>query len=324
MQIFTDITQIKQCFTNACVTIGNFDGVHLGHQKLFSEVLHRTRAHGTGTSVAITFDPHPLAVLRSEGIPLISTIEQKQELIEEAGIDVLLMIPFSKEFAATTAQYFVDKILLGSLGIVELVVGYDYAFGKGRAGNIGYLRAEGERNGFPVTVVDAFYESNEPVSSTRIRKLVQCGEVTEAARLMGRSYQIRGTVQHGAKRGGSVIGFPTANLRLVEEDLIPRHGVYVAQIICDGELYDGVLSIGRNPTFPEKELVAEAHIFDFNRDIYGKNIKINLLKFIRQERSFPNVEALIEQIASDVELSKQILAENHAQFALDCKGKFNC
>lgn len=324
MQIFTDITQIKQCFTNACVTIGNFDGVHRGHQKLFAEVLHRTRAHGKGTSVAITFDPHPLAVLRDEGIPLISTIEQKQELIEEAGIDVLLMIPFSKEFAATTAQYFVDKILLGCLGIVELVVGYDYAFGKGRTGNIGYLRAEGERHGFPVTVVDAFYEDNEPVSSTRIRKLVQCGEVTEAARLMGRSYQIRGAVQHGAKRGGSIIGFPTANLRLVEEDLIPRHGVYVAQIICDGQAHNGVLSIGRNPTFPEKELVAEAHIFDFNGDIYGKNIKINLLQFIRKERSFPNVDALIKQIASDVELSKQILSENRVQFALDCKGKFNC
>ncbi len=323
MQIFTDITQIQQCFTNACVTIGNFDGVHLGHQKLFSEVLHRTKVV-KGTSIAITFNPHPLAVLRPDGIQLISTIEQKLELIEQAGVEVLLMIPFSKEFAGTTAEYFVDKILLGCLGIRHLVVGYDYAFGKGRTGNIEFLRAQGEQRGFPVTVVDAFYDEGKPVSSTRIRKLVKDGKMVDAARLMGRNYQIRGEVQHGVKRGGSKIGFPTANLKLVEEDLIPKFGVYVAQIICDGVCYDGVLSIGRNPTFPEKRLVAEAHIFDFSKDIYGKPIKVNLLKFIREEVAFPNVDTLIAQIQADVKLAKAILAQEQATLALNCAGKFNC
>lgn len=323
MQVFTDITQIKQCFTNACVTIGNFDGVHIGHQKLFDEVLHRTRARKNGTSVAITFDPHPLDVLRPEGIQLISSIEQKIELIENAGIDVLLMIPFSKEFASTTAQYFVDKILLGCLGIVELVVGYDYAFGKGREGNIDYLRQQGEKNGFPVTVVDAFYQSEAPVSSTRIRQLVKDGDVSTAATLMGRNYQIRGEVQHGQKRGGLEIGFPTANLGLIQEDLIPKFGVYVAHIICDGKIYNGVMSIGRNPTFPEKELVAETHIFDFNKDIYGKSIKINLLQFLRSEQKFSGIESLREQIQKDVELAKEILKNRKGELVKGCSGKFN-
>ena len=324
MQIFTDITQIQQCFTNACVTIGNFDGVHLGHQKLFSEVLHRTKVV-KGTSIAITFNPHPLAVLRPDGIQLISNIEQKLELIEQAGVDVLLMIPFSKEFSGTTAEYFVDKILLGCLGIRHLVVGYDYAFGKGRAGNIEFLRSQGEQRGFPVTVVDALYDDGIPVSSTRIRNLVKEGRMVDAARLMGRNYQIRGEVQHGVKRGGSQIGFPTANLKLVEEDLIPKFGVYVAQVICDGVRYDGVLSIGRNPTFSEKMLVAEAHIFDFSKDdIYGKPIKVNLLKFIRGEIVFPNIEALTAQIQADVKLTKAILAQEQATLALNCAGKFNC
>ncbi len=323
MQIFTDITQIQQCFTNACVTIGNFDGVHLGHQKLFNEVLHRARA-SSGTSIAITFNPHPLAVLRPEGIQLISTIEQKQELIEQAGIDVLLIIPFSKKFAAMTADYFVDKILLGCLGIKYLVVGYDYAFGKGRAGDIEFLREQGESRGFPVTVVDAYYDEGQPVSSTRIRKLVKNGKMVDAARLMGRNYQIRGEVQHGEKRGGSKIGFPTANLKLVEEDLIPKFGVYVAQIICDGVRYDGVLNIGRNPTFPEKRLVAETHIFDFNKDIYGKPIKVNLLKFLREEITFPSLEALVAQITADVKLARAILAQEQATLTLNCTGKFNC
>ncbi|MGL1930343.1 MAG: bifunctional riboflavin kinase/FAD synthetase [Desulfotalea sp.] len=324
MQVFTDITQIKQCFTNACVTIGNFDGVHIGHQKLFKEVLHRARARKNGTSVAITFDPHPLNILRPEGIQLISSTEQKIELIEQAGIDVLLMIPFSKDFASTTAQYFVDRILLDCLGIVELVVGYDYAFGRGREGNIDFLRLQGEKNGFPVTVVDAFYENEAPVSSTRIRRLVKNGDVASAASLMGRNYQIRGKVKHGQKRGGLEIGFPTANLGLEQEDLIPKFGVYVAQIISDGDIYNGVMSIGRNPTFSENNLVAETHIFDFNKDIYGKSIKINLLQFIRDEQKFPGIDALREQIKKDVSRAKEILSNNAGELTLSCDGKFNC
>lgn len=308
MKIYTRISDISQTFANACVTIGNFDGVHLGHQQLFATVVRKARSL-QGTSIAITFDPHPLQVLLPGGIKLISNIEQKIELIEMAGIDVLLVVPFTREFATTSAEEFVSSLLVGRLGVKELVVGYDYAFGKGRSGNIAFLQKQGEIYGFPVTVVDAFYEHGQLVSSTRIRELIREGEMTAARELLGRFYQIRGTVQIGKQRGGPVIGFPTANLQFDEEDLVPRHGVYVTQVICNGRCYGGILNIGYNPTFGEEKLVAETHIFDFSEDIYGKPIKVNLLQFLRSERKFSGPRELTEQIIKDVAVAKTVLAE---------------
>lgn len=319
MKIYTNISDISANFPNACVTIGNFDGAHLGHQQLFATVVRKARAI-QGTSVAITFDPHPLQVLLPGGIKLISTCEQKIELIEQAGIDVLLIIPFNKEFAGTPADEFVTSLLVGRLGVKELVVGYDYAFGKGRSGNIEFLRRQGEMYGFPVTVVDAFYVDGQLVSSTRIRELIRGGEMSAARELLGRYYQIRGTVQIGKQRGGPVIGFPTANLQFDEEDLVPKHGVYVAQVICNGKCYGGILNIGYNPTFGEERLVAETHIFDFSEDIYGKPIKVNLLQFLRSERKFSGPKELIEQIVKDVAVAKSVLAEQQKELTQSCTG----
>ncbi len=308
MKIFRKIEDIVQPLTNACVTIGNFDGVHYGHQQLFATVVQK--AHSVnGTSVAITFDPHPLQVLLPGGIKLISTCQQKEELIEQAGIDVLVVIPFSKEFAKTTAESFVADLLVKKLGVKELVVGYDYAFGKGRSGNIDFLKRQGLIFNFSVTVVEACYKGDQLVSSTRIRELIKGGEMAAAKELLGRFYQIRGTVQVGKQRGGRVIGFPTANLKFNEEDLVPKHGVYVTQVCCEGREYGGILNIGYNPTFGEEQLVAETHIFDFNEDIYGKPIKVNLLKFLRGEKKFSGADELAEQIAKDVLVAKNILAE---------------
>ncbi len=307
MKIYRDPQEIEKPFVNACVTIGNFDGVHLGHQKLFATVVDRARQIG-GTSVVITFDPHPLKVLRPGGIKLISTTEQKIELIEQAGIDVLLIIPFSREFAATTARDFVDTILVGTIGVRELVVGYDYAFGKGREGNIEFLKKVGREKGFPVTVVEAHYVDGMLVSSTRIRELVTLGRMRDVARLLGRYYQIRGEVQRGRQRGGRVVGFPTANLKISEEDLCPKTGVYVTQVLYDGRCYGGVSNIGYNPTFGENKLVAETHIFDFNDDIYGRSIRINLLRHLRGERKFSGPEELAAQIRRDIETARQVLA----------------
>ncbi|MGW8193802.1 MAG: bifunctional riboflavin kinase/FAD synthetase [Desulforhopalus sp.] len=309
MKIFTSINDITQPMKNACVTIGNFDGVHRGHQQLFATVVEKARDLN-GTSVAITFDPHPLQVLLPGGIKLISTCEQKMELIAMAGIDVLLVIPFTREFARTTADIFVSDLLVKKLGVRELVVGYDYAFGKGRSGNIEFLRKQGELYGFPVTVVEACYVNNELVSSTRIRGLIQEGKMAAARNLLGRNYQIRGTVQVGKQRGGKVIGYPTANLKFNEEDLVPKHGVYVTQVISGERCYGGILNIGYNPTFGEEQLVAETHIFDFNEDIYGKPIKVELLKFLRSERKFSGPEELAKQIEKDVVLAKETLAEH--------------
>ncbi|WP_028318899.1 bifunctional riboflavin kinase/FAD synthetase [Desulfobulbus elongatus] len=308
MEIFTDLNEITTPFPQAHITIGNFDGVHLGHQKLFDQVVARARQNG-GTSVAVTFDPHPLKVLSPQGIRLISTTPQKIELIGRAGIDVLVIIPFTREMAMTTADEFVDKVLLGRLGMRDLVVGYDYAMGKGRQGDTAFLQRQGEEKGFSVMVMPAHYEQGMLVSSSRIRELVAAGKMGDVRRLLGRWYQIRGDVQWGRRRGGSQLGFPTANLYLSEEDLCPKRGVYVTQVIYDGRQYGGVSNIGYNPTFGDTSLVAETHIFDFNADIYGRPLKINLLRHLRSEIAFSGIDALSRQIRRDIEVARKVLAK---------------
>jgi riboflavin kinase / FMN adenylyltransferase len=307
MKIYRKLGDIQKPFPNACVTIGNFDGVHLGHKRLF-DVVEQRAYHSRGTSIAVTFNPHPLQVLRPGGIKLISTCEQKIELIAMSGIDVLIIIPFDKRFAATPAVQFVDEILMQRIGVKQLFVGYDYAFGKGRTGDISFLRGQGEEKGFSVTVIEAYYEDDILVSSTKVRELIAAGRMRETNKLLGRPYQIRGEVQRGKQRGGKEIGFPTANLHIDEEDLIPKCGVYVCQVICDGKCYGGVINVGYNPTFNENKLIAETHIFDFNRDIYGKPIKVNLLQFLRDERRFLDIQELAAQIARDVIQAKEVLA----------------
>jgi len=322
MQLYRNVKDIKTPFDRAVVTIGNFDGVHLGHQLLFSEVVGRAYRNG-GTSVVITFDPHPLKVLRPDGIKLISSTEQKIELIRLAGIDVLVIIPFDREFAKTPAQEFVDTILVGAIGVQDLVVGYDYAFGRGREGNIDFLRKQGQLKGFPVTVVEAHHEGDMLVSSTKIRELVMDGRMRDVRKLLGRYYQIRGEVQRGRQRGGTEVGFPTANLKVLEEDLCPKKGVYVTQVIYDGKMYGGVSNIGYNPTFGENELVAETHIFDFNHDIYGHPIKINLLRHIRGEKKFNSVKELSAQIRRDIEIAHEELDKAARGQVMSCEEKFN-
>lgn len=323
MEIYDDLSDIKNVFKHPCVTIGNFDGVHLGHQILFSEVVSKAYHH-QGTSVAITFSPHPLQVVRPDfGIKLISNCEQKRELIEMAGIDVLIIIPFTKPFAATPAEKFVDKVLIKTIGVKELVVGYDYAFGKGRIGNIPFLQEQGNRKGFSVSVVEPYYVDGVLASSTKVRELVSEGKMAEVKALLGRPYQIRGEVKVGKQRGGSQLGFPTANLHISSEDLCPRHGVYVTQVIYDGKCYGGVLNIGYNPTFGDEKLSAETHIFDFNEDIYGKPIKINLLRFMRGEHKFAGPEELAAQISEDIKQAKEVLEEAQKEILLSCEEKYN-
>lgn len=320
MQLYTDLRQITRPFDRPVVTIGNFDGVHLGHQLLFSEVLVRARRSG-GTAVAVTFDPHPLKVLRPEGIRLISSAEQKTELIRLAGMDALVIIPFDRQFAEMSAAAFVEDILCRILGVSELVIGYDYALGRGREGTIDFLRQQGDARGFPVTVVEAHYEDGLPVSSTRIRQLVTEGRMEEVRRLLGRCYHIRGEVQRGRQRGRG-LGFPTANLSISEDDLCPKKGVYVTQVICGGRMYGSISNIGHNPTFGGNELVAETHIFDFNDDIYGHPIRLNLLRHIRDEIKFNSAEELAAQIRRDVAAARQALEDAAKERLLTCEEQF--
>jgi riboflavin kinase/FMN adenylyltransferase len=323
MELYNNLSDIAGPLEKSFVTVGNFDGVHLGHQILFSEVVSRAYQE-EGTSVVVTFNPHPLQVIRPEfGIKLISTYDQKVEMIALAGIDVLLVIPFTRDFAATSAEAFVDEVLINSIGVKELVVGYDYAFGKGRQGNIEFLMEQGALKGFPVTVVEPYYVDDMLVSSSKIRELVSEGRMLDVKKLLGRNYQIRGTVQEGKKRGGPVVGFKTANLHLSEEDLCPKHGVYVTQVVYDGKCYGGVLNIGYNPTFGENRLSAETHIFDFNQEIYGKKIKINLLKYLRGEKKFSGPEDLAAQIREDILQARDILAEAQKELLLSCEEKYN-
>ena len=321
MHLYTDLKDIKAPFDRAVVTIGNFDGVHLGHQLLFSEVVGRAYRNN-GTSVVVTFDPHPLEVLRPNGIKLISSTEQKIELMRLAGIDALVVIPFDREFARTPALDFVNNILIETIGVQDLVVGYDYAFGRGREGNIDFLRKQGEKNGFPVTVVEAHYEDGMLVSSTRIRDLVMDGQMRDVRKLLGRYYQIRGEVQRGRQRGGKEVGFPTANLKVSEEDLCPKKGVYVTQVIYNGRIFGSVSNIGYNPTFGENKLVAETHIFDFNDDIYGHPIKINLLRHLRGEKKFNSVADLSARIRKDIEIAHEVLIEAAQEQVMSCEDKF--
>jgi riboflavin kinase/FMN adenylyltransferase len=326
MQLYRSFEELPEKPLNAFVTIGNFDGVHLGHQMLFSEVVGKAYRH-QGTSIAITFDPHPLQVVRPQaGLKLISTFEQKVELIQLAEIDILIALPFTRELAATPAGVFIDN-LLAHVGVTELVVGYDYAFGKGREGDIPFLKEQGQKRGFAVSVVEAFYVEEMLVSSTKIRELVTRGRMRDVKKLLGRYYQIRGEVKMGKKRGGAEIGFPTANLHIAPEDLCPKHGVYVTQVTYGGRCYGGVLNIGRNPTFAaqdgEQPIRAETHIFDFNQDIYGQPIKVNLLRFLRDEKKFSGPEALALQIAEDIKQAKQVLTEAEKDVNLSCDDKFN-
>jgi riboflavin kinase/FMN adenylyltransferase len=196
--------------------------------------------------------------------------------------------------------------------------------GRNRQGNIEFLKAQGEEKGFPVTVVEPYYVDDMLVSSSKIRELVAAGRMRDVKKLLGRSYQIRGEVKRGKQRGGPVIGFPTANLHISEEDLCPKHGVYVTQVIYDGKCYGGVLNIGYNPTFGgEQHISAETHIFDFNQDIYGKPIKINLLRYLRGERKFSGVAELAEQIARDIDEAKEVLADAQKDLLLSCEEKYN-
>ncbi len=309
MKVLDNIDEISDRLAGACVTIGNFDGVHKGHQQLFAKVVARAEAVDAA-SVAITFRPHPLAILRPEGIRQISSWQQKEELIAQAGIEFLLAIPFTEAFASTDAEDFVRRVLVEKLQIAELVVGYDYAFGRGRKGDISFLRQQGEKYSFTVDVVAPLCLDGQIVSSTLIRSLVREGDMLRTAGFLGRPYQLRGMVKYGQQRGGKELGFPTANLHFNPHDLVPRHGVYVARVEHDGKLYGGVLNIGRNPTFAEDELVAETHIFDFNKNIYNQEIRVHLLKYLREEIRFAAIDDLIARIRQDSEEAKEFLASN--------------
>ncbi len=321
MKVLRSLDDIDYSFKYPCVTIGNFDGVHVGHQALFKKIVELAGMHD-GHAIAVTFEPHPIKVLRPQiGLKLISTFEHKLELIKRSGVDFLICLEFTREFASTSARQFLERVFIRTIGVKELVVGYDYAFGRGREGDRDFLRAMGEVYGYNCHILGPVKVEGEIVSSTRIRELVTDGNMKKVRRFLGRYYQIRGVVRVGKRRGGPIVGFPTANILIEKEDLCPKVGVYCVQVIIDDECFGGVMNIGYNPTFGDTGLGAEVHIFNFQRDIYGKHIKVNLIERIRDERKFSGPKELRAQIRKDIDKALFILAQEKG-LKRACKEEF--
>ena len=308
MIIIERTEDIEKPFHKAVVTIGNFDGVHIGHQSLFHQVVQKAEAIG-GTSIAITFEPHPLRVLTNDKQPpLITLYEQKKELIATTDLDALVCLPFTPEFAALSAREFIEGLLVGRIGMQAIIVGRDYSFGRHREGDIELLQTLGAEFDYDVMVADwitAAHGNKGRISSTRIRELVMAGRLKEARQLLGRHYQIRGTVIEGRNRGGKLLGFPTANIQLHDE-LCPQTGIYAVTIDLEGQMLQGVANIGYSPTFDDHVFTVEVHILDFNTDIYGRKIKVNFLKRIRDEKKFDSLDALSAQIRKDIEVARDL------------------
>ena len=308
MLLITDLHTITERFTNSVLTLGNFDGIHLGHQELVRMVIRRAREI-SGRSMVVTFRPHPLKVLAPEKCPpLISIYEEKIRLFEKLGIDVLVKIPFSLHFAEMTPREFVKGVLCDTLGAKDIFVGYNYRFGKGREGTTQTLKQMGREFGFNVHEVEQISLHGEVISSTKIRQFLHAGEVEHAARLLGRPYAITGIVIKGDSRG-KTLGFPTANIAS-KHTIVPANGVYAVKLLAREQCYDGIVNIGIRPTFETGSRAIEVHVFNFNEDLYGEEITLFFIRKIRQERKFDTAEALIDQIGKDIRTAKAILSES--------------
>lgn len=305
MKIYQGASQIKEKLRNPVVTIGNFDGVHMGHQALFAKVIER--AHSIeGVSVVYTFDPHPLKVLQPQrSFPLITTREEKQQAIEWCGIDVLISEHFTESFAQMSMEAFVGEVLCSAIQAKEIFIGPDYRFGKGRKGTTDLLKSLGERCGIKVNILGNIEIGGVEVRSTMIRNLVLEGKVNESKRFLGRAYTLKGTVIPGNAIGRK-IGIPTANLD-PEKELYPRSGVFAVKVLFDGHYEKGVLNIGSNPTFPGKGFSLEVHILDFARELYGSQVEVIFVEKLRDEKKFDSPEQLVEQIRKDIEEARKVL-----------------
>ncbi len=297
---------IGQPLTRPVLTVGNFDGVHLGHRAIIDTVVQRALSLD-GTSVVYSFDPHPRRILNPENAPkLLTTLDQKIELLEQAGVDVLIVEPFSLEFAKTPAEDFIRQSIQARIVPLEVYVGYDFHFGRDREGSMRTLTEMGPLLGFAVTIIPEVTMEQGDVNSTRLRELLGEGRVETASVMLGRPYSVRGAVTRGEARGRE-LGFPTANLDL-ENEILPAHGVYAGQVrfLDEGEptregVWPAVANVGTRPTFHDDDRVlAEAHLIDFDGDLYGRRMELSFVHRLRAERRFDGVDALRAQIRADV------------------------
>jgi len=309
MRVYNDRFLIEKN-DDTIITIGTFDGVHLGHQEIFNVLINKSKNNGC-RSFVITFEPHPRMVIQpNSDLKLLTTFEEKVEILEEMGIDNLLVIPFTKEFSQLTSEDFFRQYILDGIGIKKMVIGYDHHFGKGRDGDEQKIRELGALNNFEVQKTEAVTINETVVSSSKIRHALSEGEVKTAAQMLGRNYSFSGLVVVGDKRGRE-LGFPTANIKLENENkLIPKNGVYAVKVFLEERIFNGVMNIGLRPTFKDTKIVlSEVHIFNFNEDIYGKKIRVEFIERIRDEKKFSSKEELIKQIEIDKQKTNLLLTK---------------
>lgn len=305
MRIFRDWRDLPPDARGASVALGNFDGVHLGHRAILKTAIDRARAE-RGTAFALTFDPLPAKVLAPARAPrLILAPEDKLEMLGRAGIDGVIVLNFTLELSRLTPREFVHDYILGKIAARAVVVGHSVSFGHNRTGNASVMVDLGRELGFDVTVVGPVKEGGVEVSSTKVRELIAAADLKAASDLLGRYHFLSGRVVRGRERGRT-IGFPTANLQ-PETECIPPDGVYATRVILEDGVYPSITNIGMRPTFAEQERSIETHIFDFDRELYGMKIKLELVERVRPERKFESAEALGKQIAQDIQRVKQIL-----------------
>ena len=309
MKIIRSITAFNSS-EKTIVTIGTFDGIHIGHQKILKDLIKTAKKEGK-KSVLLTFFPHPRMVLQKENkILLLNTIKEKSSLLEKMGLDYLIIHPFSREFSRLTALDFVRDVLVNKLNTSRLIIGYDHHFGKNREGNIHQLKEYSLLYDFKVEEIPAQDIDDVSVSSTKIRTALKDGNLKTANNYLGYHYMLNGTVVSGKKLGGT-IGFPTANLEIKEPyKLVPKTGVYIIKTHINTVLYTGIMNIGFNPTVLGKHQTIEAHLFDFNEDLYGKEIMIEFIYFLREEHKFKSIEELVVQLNIDKENAISYLSNN--------------
>ena len=298
MQILSNLFEIKLS-KSAIATIGTFDGIHIGHQKILNS-LARFAKENSLKSVVITFDPHPRKIInKKNSIELINTIEEKKEKIKTLGIDYLIVQKFDEKFSETEANKFVE-ILKNNINIKKLIVGYDHRFGKNRNADINDLKKYGKELNFEVIEIDALEIEEVNISSTKIRSAIKEGNIRLANSYLGYNFFLSGEVVKGHSRGKE-LGFPTANLKIDEDKIIPKNGVYLVKSKIDHQDIYGMMNIGYNPTFNNKSKKIETHFFNLNKNLYGKIIKIELLEYIREEKRFETVDDLIQRLKLDRE-----------------------
>lgn len=307
MKVYRGLEEFEK-LDNAVMTTGTFDGVHQGHRKILDRLMEVAKK-SNGESVLLTFFPHPRMVLQPESdLKLINTIDEKIELLRKEGIDHLIIQPFTKEFSRTTSLEFVRDILVNQIGTKKLVIGYDHHFGRNREGSFDHLKEFGPIYGFEVEEISVQDVDNVNVSSTKVRKALEEGEVHVAANYLGHSFFIKGEVVHG-KKIGRELGYPTANLKIENPyKLIPGNGIYAVRVRRGDDLYEGMLNIGIRPTIGVSQTISvEVNLFDFNEEIYGERLTVHFIKRIRCEKKFDSKDALIAEMQKDKVKAQQLL-----------------